>query len=407
MATLIYNVTDLQNMNLDLAGDYELANDIDASDTATWNWDGTFSQYFGFEPIGDSTNRFTGSFNGRGFAITDLYINRFTYVGLFRYTEGATIQNVSLVDAAITGTDQVGALVGQVYGEPTPCTIANCHISGNVSGSMRVGGLIGYSFSADISNCSSSAVVIGSSTNVGGLIGHFNGEGTGTVTESYTTGAVTGFYAVGGLVGLYAAAATSQCYVTGNIEADTLVGGFIGQANSGTISDCYAMGAVTALGITWPGTASGFVDYNRATVTNSYSTGLVTGTTAAGFCSDDGTITNCFWDTQTSGQSTSDGGTGKTTAEMKQLGTFSAWSIARTTAANPTGGYPFLGWQIGLTNTWLIYGAGGAISPRIFVPIEDKVALELVRNVEMSAGGRAFIDKEGNFHYDSRFGRHT
>jgi len=342
---------------------FELANDIDASDTVTWNWDDTFLEYFGFDPIGDSSNRFTGSFDGNGYSITGLFINRSSYVGLFGYTEGATIQNVNLADVDILGGDQVGALIGQVYGDPTPCTIANCHVSGNVSGAMWVGGLIGYSFSADISNCSSSAIVTGSSTNVGGLIGHFNGEGTGTVTESHATGAVTGFYAVGGLVGLYAAAATSQCFATGNVEADTLVGGFIGQANSGTMSDCYARGAVTALGETWPGTASGFVDYNWATITNSYSTGLVAGDTSAGFSGDNsGTITNSFWDTQTSGQAASDGGTGKTTAEMKTIGTFSAWDIALTEVAALNDGYPFLSWQIGNSPTWVISLPGSMFS---------------------------------------------
>jgi len=97
---------------------------------------------------------------------------------------------------------------------------------------------------------------------------------------------------------------------------------------------------------------------------------------------------------------------------MKTLATFSAWDIAASEEVR-NDGYPFLSWEIDESTTIWLLGLESAPEPivrrpaRLFVPIDHKVTLELIRNVEISAGGRAFIDKEGNFHYDSRFGRHT
>ena len=109
---VITNVTELQAMASDLAGTYVLGNAIDASATSGWNAGA------GFDPVGTGTGvlRFTGSLDGAGYAITDLYINRPTtdYVGLFGSTNGATITNMS-ISGAVTGRDYVGPLVGRAY----------------------------------------------------------------------------------------------------------------------------------------------------------------------------------------------------------------------------------------------------------------------------------------------------
>src|SRR5512136_854284 len=108
---IIYDVTDLQNMILDLDAYYELANDIDASITSTWNGGA------GFVPVGTSSIPFTGNFDGKGFFIYALYIDRFTTydIGLFGYAENATIANVGLVAVDIRGKSSVGALVGDAW----------------------------------------------------------------------------------------------------------------------------------------------------------------------------------------------------------------------------------------------------------------------------------------------------
>ena len=105
---LIHNVNQLQFMDYAPSDSFQLASDIDASATSGWNADA------GFTPIGNSSTPFTGTFNGNSYTISNLFINLPTTndVGLFGHTSGATIENVGLVNANITGKNNVGALVG-------------------------------------------------------------------------------------------------------------------------------------------------------------------------------------------------------------------------------------------------------------------------------------------------------
>jgi hypothetical protein len=139
------------------------------------------------------------------------------------------------------------------------------------------------------------------------------------VTECYGTGAVSGRGAVGGLVGYNHYATVTQCYSAGAVSGDSFVGGLVGE-NYGTVTECYGTGAVSgSRGV------GGLVGSNTGALTHSYSTGAVSGFTyVGGFVGRNwqGTVTGCFWDTQTSGQATSAGGTGKTTAEMQTAATF-------------------------------------------------------------------------------------
>jgi len=126
MAIKIYNVVDLQNIENNLAGDYELANDIDASETRNWNGG------LGFDPVGKAVNPFTGSFDGKGYTINNLYINRpdENGVGLFGDARDANIKNVKLSNANITGDECVGALAGFTR----RVSITNCSMSGRGKG---------------------------------------------------------------------------------------------------------------------------------------------------------------------------------------------------------------------------------------------------------------------------------
>ncbi len=282
---VIWDVNDLQDMDLDLTAYYELGQDIDALATVGWNLGA------GFIPIGVGGVGFTGQLDGKGFTISDLFINRnATYQALFGAIEGgAVLQNILMIGVDITSNDDyVAALVG--YMEDG--TVTDCSSTGTIDGDDYVGGLIGQMVAGTVSGCYSTCDV--------------------TALDDYA----------GGLIGYITAGAISECYATGDVVGDDFIGGFTGytQAGATTIDDCYARGDATGdFGV------GGFIGQNAgAVIDDCYSTGIPTGNfSVGGFCGDNGdTITNCFWDTETSGTAISDGGTGQTTAQMKTQSTF-------------------------------------------------------------------------------------
>jgi hypothetical protein len=166
---------------------------------------------------------------------------------------------------------------------------------------------------------------------------------------------VTGYVNVGSLVGLNQGT-VSNSYSTGNITGDEEVGGLVG-TNWGTVSSSYS--SVSLTGDSYIG---GLVGENSGNVTNSYATGSVTGGAYVGGLvgenEGEGTVSNSFWDIQTSGQATSDGGTGRNTTEMQDIATFSGATWDIVAVANPgtrnlsyiwnivdDETYPFLSWQ--------------------------------------------------------------
>jgi hypothetical protein len=173
----------------------------------------------------------------------------------------------------------------------------------------------------------------------------------------------TGGYRTGGIGGRIMSN-VSYCYVTGSITGtagNSVAAGLAAQSHY-TISDCYSRASVSAVF-----QAAGFVSFNNGVTENCYSTGAVSDASDLdGFCNDadghgDGTLSNSFWDTQTSGQSGSDGGTGKTTSQMKTQTTFSSWDFVASSsdgtddiwdmASSINNGYPFLKSQA-TTITW-------------------------------------------------------
>ncbi|MBC8385136.1 MAG: hypothetical protein H8E57_06420, partial [Candidatus Cloacimonetes bacterium] len=312
----IANLDDLEELSLtsgDWGADFIQTTNINAS--ATSGWDGGA----GFSPIGNGSTKFTGSYNGDGFIISDITMNRpsSNYQSVFGYTNGAVIQNLGLVDCSITAAGATGALSGY----SSNGSVADCYSTGSITGNyMNIGGLIGGLLSGTtINDCYSTCTIIAPDEGrVGGLIGYCNGP----VEDCYSTGSVTGLAGVGGLVGLHYGIIT-KCYSTSNVSGNSS-GGLVGINNGGTVNNCYSRGNVS--GTTDVG---GFTGVNSGTVDKCYSTGTVSGTTKGGLIgTNNSTTTNSFWDTQASGESTSDGGTGKTTAEMKNVRTFTdvAWS---------------------------------------------------------------------------------
>jgi hypothetical protein len=313
----INDLQELQNTSADW-GDYFIqTDDIDASGTSGWDSGN------GFSPIGNTTTAFSGEYDGNDYTISGLYINRdSTYQALFGETSpAATIKNLGVTSVDITSTATgwayIAGLVARNYG-----TIQNCYTTGSVdSGGWYVGGLVGANEDGTIDKSYSSANVGADGPRLGGLVGENDG---GTITLSYANGAVTGTSnQVGGLVGIQlnddgTGASISNSHATAAVTGDTWVGGFIGWNESGT------------------------------TITNSYSAGSVSGSSSVGGLvgQNNGSVNNSFWDTETSTQGSSAGGTGKTTSEMKTQSTFTD-----------------AGWDF--DTIWEIVGGDGANYPRL------------------------------------------
>jgi len=297
---------DLDAVRNNLGGHHILMNDIDsntrgyaemASPTANGRkgWQPIGWGYWAWTPFGDKVlgEIFKGTFDGQGYEIRDLFINRSGWggSGIFGCVgKGGIIRNIGVTNATMTvpadvvrsldvaPIDAVGIVVGFSMG-----SVSGSYASGAVSGDWSVGGLVG--------------------------------QNTGTVNNCYSTANVTGTWAVGGLVGsngdLKYGGTVSNCYSTGNITGDEYVGGLVGKNEGST-----------------PG-----VNFR-------------------------GSVRKSFWDIETSGQATSDGGKGKTTGEMKDIATFSDAGWNMIAVANPgtrdpsyiwniVDGvtYPFLSWQ--------------------------------------------------------------
>jgi hypothetical protein len=348
---------DLDAVRDNLTGNHILMNDLDSTTAGYAELASpTANQGKGWEPIGTEWIGLRGTFDGQGYEVRDLFINRPDegLVGLFGEVDrGAIIENIGVVNVTVTGKGGVGGLVGDNYGG----TVSNSYCTGNVTADRGVGGLGGgNSLAGAVSNSYFAGSVTGGDY-VGGLLGT---NYDGSVSNCHSTGSVTGYSFVGGLIGENLFDAVSNSYSTGSVTGNEDVGGLVGYnyGDGGTVSDSFATGSVIGNSL-----VGGLVGENKleGTVNKSYSTGSVTGNSTVGGLvglNSNATVSNSFWDTETSGQSTSAGGTGKTTDEMQDIATFSGagWDINGVDQPNDrdTGyvwnivdgvTYPFLSWQ--------------------------------------------------------------
>jgi hypothetical protein len=272
--------------------------------------------------------------------------------GLVGYNVYGSITSCNVM-GSVSGSGGDSSAFGGLAGY-TSGSITSCNATVSVSGSKHVGGLAGWSSYGPISFCYATGSVNGSSK-IGGLIGRIFDS---TITSCYSTGSVikaSSASYVGGLVGYNDSGSIISCYTTNPVCGSSSVGGLIGYNNSGSvINTCYATGSVDG------NIAGGLVGTNYyATITTCYSTGLVNkGISGSGLVGSktSGSITYSFWDKETSGLTTSAGGTGKTTVEMKTLSTFTSagWDFTNETANGTndywrmcTNGvnYPKLNWE--------------------------------------------------------------
>ncbi len=295
----------------------------------------------GWEPIGTSSDPFFGNYDGDGYVISGLTINRpgSNNVGLWGFTEEtAHIQNLGLHNATVNGGNYtVGTLVGFNKG-----LLSAVHATGNVSGGYRVGGLAGENNPGTIADSYAQVDVGANDGRIGGLVG-FNVNGT--VSGSYATGDVTAGWYVGGLVGRNLNGNISESYATGNITGSNSVGGLIGDTEGGSVVNSYATGSVTG-----GGAVGGLIGYLWQTqVSQTYATGNVSGTSwgVGGLIGYrfGGQVNNSYWNTETSGQNTSDGGTAKTTTDMVMSETYTNWNFPDVWNIHEGISYPFLTWQ--------------------------------------------------------------
>ena len=273
----------------------------------------------GFMPIGNASTHFSGNYDGGGFEISSLTINRPGQddVALFGVV-GATgaITNLELTNANVTGQNRVGALVGHNFG------------SVSVSGASTVS-------------------VSGTANDVGGLVGNNQGG----ISSSYVNGTSEGVTNVGGFIGRNNGSVLNSFSRT-NASGSTRVGGFIGLNNpAATIENSYSTGS-SNLGF------GGFIFTNQASPAN---------------------VQGCFWNTQTSGIAGSNGGTGINNSEMQNISTFTAasWDFVSNWVISGVfnAGFPYLNWM----NATSSYsgGSGTAGDPFVILTISDLVALSL------------------------------
>ena len=252
----------LANLDFDTDGDGTVDSDDDY-----WN-DGA-----GWMPIKTPTigyiTPYSAIFEGNGHTIANLFIDSSENdIGLFgETTSSAVIRNLELVAVQVTGTDNVGGLVGSNGG-----AVSGCFATGKVTGDDDVGGLIGSNLNDGAVSASYSTVQVTGDDRIGGLAGSNSGE----VTAAYATGRVVGDFEAGGLIG----------------------------RNSGDVNVSYAAGLVSG----------------RSTI------GGLIGWNASG-----GAVTDSFWDSDTSGRTTGFSGQAKTTAELQlptaASGIYSTWNV--------------------------------------------------------------------------------
>ena len=318
-----------------LSEDFALATDIDASDTANWNFD-VDSGFLGFDPIGNDGTAFSGTFTGNGNTIDGLYVDRFD-AAMFDSTDGATISDVSLTNVDITGNGFAAGLIA----DATDTTVSAVAVDGDISGI--------------------------SAETIGGIIGNMSGGSLTDVLSNVAisvTGTAAASKAIGGIVARNLGGTVERAGFIGSLNADgsifdpddtRTIGGVAG-VNTGTVQSSYARGTISIFG---DGTTTygGIVGLNTGTIDESYaapdlsedSGGTFTPGGVAGIAS--GTITDSFYDTDLFFPAgPAGGGTGLTTAEFQSTsfffgpGGFQAAGYDETTTWAPgeAGFYPEL-----------------------------------------------------------------
>ena len=194
-------------------------------------------------PIGNSNNKYQGTFDGNDKTISNLYINATSnYTGFFGYAVDCRIKNITFDNAKVKSTNIYGT--GILAGAFEKCTIENIKILANcsVEGTENTGGIAGAG-AGNISNCENRAMVNGTNK-VGGIVGNYYDN---TISSCANYGAVTGTeYAVGGIVGYFGSGTMQNSANYGDISGAVVVGNLIGYALTFNLNNVLGVGNVTA-----------------------------------------------------------------------------------------------------------------------------------------------------------------
>ena len=225
----------------------KIADDVDAIDMSTVCHAAdaaTNTKELSWDPIGNSDNKYQGTFDGNGKTIRNLYINStIRYKGFFGYAVDCRIKNITFDNAKVKTTDVYGT--GILAGAFEKGTIENIKILANcsVEGTENTGGIAGAAGAGNIINCENRAMVNGTNK-VGGIVGNCYDN---TISSCANYGAVTGTeYAVGGIVGYFGSGTMQNSANYGDISGDALLGNLIGYANICNINNVLGIGNITA-----------------------------------------------------------------------------------------------------------------------------------------------------------------
>ncbi len=370
--TVVRNVSQLQDVSADLAGQYVLANDIDASASNGWN------SGSGFAPLGDSTTPFSGKLDGLGHAVKGLFINRSSsdHVGLLGYAQNASLRNIGLTNASIVGQSSVGGLLGYLNTTLGASSgIENSYVSGSVIAGSSGGGLLG------------------SNNNTGGTV---------NLNLNYSRGEVTGGGSLGGLIGYSLTqdggyTLVSNSYSDSGVTANgSYAGGLMGWnyattagsiATSSAVSNSYATGKVSAPngirvgGLLGVNLATNSVSAT-ATVSSSYASGAVAGDSSVGGLigtnADYASASNNYWDASTTEQAS---GIGTDTGLSSNI-----VAVSGNGGANPSAYAQASYTNFDFNNNWFI--AQGASRPmlRAFLNTADSDGRIAVSNLYQLQG---------------------
>ena len=202
---------------------------------------------------GEFTGHYKGIFDGNGYSISGLYVNRDeatadvnsrfkSSIGLFGYHDGVT-KNLGILDSYMRGQGCIGGICGYNDGG----TIQNCYSAATVCGDSYIGGICGRSRSNSIiENCYNAGYIYGATRSIGGICG----DNYSTIESCYNIGIIEGNFMVGGIVGVSSGLGNTiwikDCYNRGNVIGDTIdIGGIGGYIGSSLVENCYSQATVS------------------------------------------------------------------------------------------------------------------------------------------------------------------
>jgi len=314
----IYTADNMSAVRDNLSLHYRLADNISLSGYSNWIPIGSNS-------TNDDASRFTGTFDGAGYKISDLTIDNslvVMYAGLFGYVNNAVLTGIVLDNVSIIGI----ALAGGVVGLADNSKITGSCVTGSVTGNNPVGGIAGYINNSEISGSCSSGSITGSN-DVGGIAGYVDNS---TVTGSYSVGSVTVTgNSAGGIAGYVQDSEITVSYSAASVTGNNSIGGIAGVVTSSAVKNNAAANPLVSGDSYYVGRVVGYINSGADNITSNIAYDNMSKGSGAAF-----TLT------------LANHGTSKTLAELQTKSTYTAlgWDFINIWKMS-YGGYPIFKWQ--------------------------------------------------------------